>query len=117
MDDRGYPFTGGQSRNRDRHWRPWIRDSARTGGGRRHRRTGRSEQQGLESVANVRTQFPRAQIRFAMLDLASLASVADFSHRFASDQSTLDLLVNNAGVMSPPKRQTTADGFELQFGT
>jgi NAD(P)-dependent dehydrogenase (short-subunit alcohol dehydrogenase family) len=78
---------------------------------------GRSEKKGLESVANVRTQFPRAQIRFAMLDLASLASVADFSHRFASDHSTLDLLVNNAGVMSPPKRQTTADGFELQFGT
>src|SRR5215208_4123241 len=48
------------------------------------------------------------------LDLASLASVREFVARIADP---VDLLINNAGVMSPPTRRTTADGFELQFGT
>jgi NAD(P)-dependent dehydrogenase (short-subunit alcohol dehydrogenase family) len=42
--------------------------------------------------------------------------VHEFAQRFRSDQGTLDLLINNAGVMAPPRRET-ADGFELQFGT
>jgi NAD(P)-dependent dehydrogenase (short-subunit alcohol dehydrogenase family) len=50
------------------------------------------------------------------LDLASLASIADFARRMQSLRS-LDLLINNAGVMALPRRQTTADGFETQFGT
>ncbi|MEX2247210.1 MAG: oxidoreductase [Dehalococcoidia bacterium] len=52
----------------------------------------------------------------SMLDLGNLASVKDFALRFAETHSHLDLLLNNAGVMAPPRR-TTADGFELQFGT
>ena len=48
------------------------------------------------------------------LDLASLESVRQFADRVAGP---VDLLVNNAGVMSPPTHRTTADGFELQFGT
>jgi NAD(P)-dependent dehydrogenase (short-subunit alcohol dehydrogenase family) len=48
------------------------------------------------------------------LDLASLASVREFVARI---DGPVDLLINNAGVMSPPTRRTTADGFELQFGT
>jgi NAD(P)-dependent dehydrogenase (short-subunit alcohol dehydrogenase family) len=48
------------------------------------------------------------------LDLASLASVRAFAERWAGP---LDLLVNNAGVMTPPRYRETADGFELQFGT
>jgi NAD(P)-dependent dehydrogenase (short-subunit alcohol dehydrogenase family) len=51
-----------------------------------------------------------------MLDLASLASVRAFASAIG-DEPKLDLLVNNAGVMRVPTRQTTADGFELQFGT
>jgi len=78
---------------------------------------GRSEKKGLESIQKVRAQVPGAQIRFELLDLASLASVAEFARRFASGHRALDLLINNAGVMSPPKRLATADGFELQFGT
>ncbi len=50
------------------------------------------------------------------LDLADLGSVAAFAERFASERGRLELLVNNAGVMAPPRR-TTADGFESQFGT
>ena len=48
------------------------------------------------------------------LDLSSLDSVRDFARGW---EGPLDLLVNNAGVMTPPRYQETADGFELQFGT
>jgi NAD(P)-dependent dehydrogenase (short-subunit alcohol dehydrogenase family) len=50
------------------------------------------------------------------LDLASLASVRSFAESFKNTHDGLDLLINNAGVMAPPRR-LTADGFELQFGT
>ena len=50
------------------------------------------------------------------LDLASLTSVHAFAERFKEKHDGLDMLVNNAGVMAPPRRRT-ADGFELQFGT
>jgi NAD(P)-dependent dehydrogenase (short-subunit alcohol dehydrogenase family) len=50
------------------------------------------------------------------LDLGSLASVRDAADELKSKYGTIDLLINNAGVMTPPK-ETTADGFELQFGT
>jgi NAD(P)-dependent dehydrogenase (short-subunit alcohol dehydrogenase family) len=52
------------------------------------------------------------QVAVRRLDLADLASV----RAFAADTGEIDLLVNNAGVMAPP-RGTTADGFELQLGT
>ena len=57
-----------------------------------------------------------ARLSYEHLDLASLASVADFAQRMHVRQS-LDLLINNAGVMALPRRQTTADVFEMQFGT
>ena len=60
--------------------------------------------------------MPGAQLELAALDLASLASVRAFAERFRAAHERLDLLVNNAGVMAPPRRET-ADGFELQFGT
>ncbi len=50
------------------------------------------------------------------LDLANLDSVRAFAERFLSEHEGLDLLVNNAGVMAPPRRETS-DGYELQFGT
>jgi NAD(P)-dependent dehydrogenase (short-subunit alcohol dehydrogenase family) len=43
--------------------------------------------------------------------------VADFATRYAAAHASLDLLVNNAGVMALPQRQVTSDGFEMQFGT
>lgn len=54
--------------------------------------------------------------RFEAVDLASLASIADFAERLAAQGAPIDLLVNNAGIMMPPQRQATEDGFERQFG-
>jgi len=78
---------------------------------------GRNAEKGAEAVRRILAEVPDAQIRFDLLDLASLASIAAFATRFAATHATLDTLVNNAGVMAPPRRLTTADGFELQFGT
>ncbi|MEU7629603.1 SDR family NAD(P)-dependent oxidoreductase [Nocardia sp. NPDC049220] len=57
-----------------------------------------------------------AEISVQRLDLASLASVRDAAEELRSTHPTVDLLINNAGVMHTPK-QRTRDGFELQFGT
>jgi NAD(P)-dependent dehydrogenase (short-subunit alcohol dehydrogenase family) len=79
--------------------------------------TGRNDAKGREAISKIRRQLPDAKISFEALDLANLASVADFAQRFATTHASLDLLVNNAGVMALPTRQTTDDGFETQFGT
>jgi len=60
--------------------------------------------------------FPNADLIIELLDLASLSSIRDFSNNIFSRQSRVDILINNAGVMIPPKT-ITEDGFELQFGT
>lgn len=78
---------------------------------------GRNPAKGDAAVARIRRDVPQARIRFEQLDLADLRSVADFATRMAENRDSLDLLINNAGVMIPPGRQVTADGFELQFGT
>lgn len=78
---------------------------------------GRDPRKGAEAVAKIRAEAPSALVRFEAVDLASLASVAGFCERLSGLEDRLDLLVNNAGVMTPPERRETADGFELQFGT
>jgi NAD(P)-dependent dehydrogenase (short-subunit alcohol dehydrogenase family) len=79
--------------------------------------TGRNEAKGQAALNNIRAIYPKADISYEHLDLNSLASVKAFAENFTRRNTSLDLLINNAGVMAPPSRQTTADGFELQFGT
>jgi NAD(P)-dependent dehydrogenase (short-subunit alcohol dehydrogenase family) len=79
--------------------------------------TGRNDAKGRHALQSIRAQFPNTKISYETLDLASLASVAEFAARFAATHASLDMLINNAGVMALPKRQVTADGFEMQFGT
>ncbi|NML87450.1 SDR family oxidoreductase [Sphingobium sp. TB-6] len=78
---------------------------------------GRNPGKGAQAVENIRAQVPAANVRFEQVDLASLKSVAEFSERLRGQRASLDLLINNAGVMNPPERRETSDGFELQFGT
>jgi NAD(P)-dependent dehydrogenase (short-subunit alcohol dehydrogenase family) len=56
-------------------------------------------------------------VRSELVDLADLKSVAAFGERMRARHERLDVLVNNAGVVMPLARETTADGFELHFGT
>jgi NAD(P)-dependent dehydrogenase (short-subunit alcohol dehydrogenase family) len=71
---------------------------------------------GAAAAGRVRATVPNADLEVRELDLASLASVRACAEGFLGDHDRLDVLVNNAGVMACPFG-TTADGFELQFGT
>lgn len=77
----------------------------------------RNPESGAEAIARIRREIPTAVVRFEAVDLGSLASVSALAARLRGQTDVLDLLVNNAGVMTPPRRMETADGFELQFGT
>jgi len=77
----------------------------------------RSPAKGEAAVERIRRTAPGARVELADLDLGSLASVAALGEQLRGDGAPVHLLVNNAGVMTPPTRQTTADGHELQLGT
>lgn len=76
----------------------------------------RNRRKGEAALSTVRTDVPDAQVTLRDLDLASLDSVAALGDTLRSEGRPIDILINNAGVMTPPSRETTADGFELQFG-
>ena len=78
---------------------------------------GRSVGPANESLNRIRAAVPGAKVRFERLDLADLASVKPFTDKLKAEGRKIDILINNAGVMMPPKRLTTKDGFELQIGT
>ena len=77
----------------------------------------RTVAKGEQARDEILTQQPDAQLEVRHIDLADLASVKEFADGLAADGTPIDLLVNNAGVMAPPTRMTTVDGFELQFGS
>jgi NAD(P)-dependent dehydrogenase (short-subunit alcohol dehydrogenase family) len=76
----------------------------------------RNTARGRDAVAEIEAAVPDARLELSELDLSSLASVRSFAERYRSAHDTLDLLINNAGLMAPPRGET-ADGFELQLGT
>lgn len=78
---------------------------------------GRSAEKGERALGQIRSVAPQADILFELVDLGSLQSVSQFAGRMLDQGRPLDILINNAGVMTPPNRRTTTDGFELQFGT
>ncbi|TRD20663.1 oxidoreductase [Palleronia caenipelagi] len=77
--------------------------------------TGRDEAKVASAVETIRKAAPDGQVAGAVFDLADLDRVADFARRYATETQTLDLLINNAGVMMCPPA-TTAQGYESQFG-
>lgn len=76
----------------------------------------RNREKGEAAAARIRAAHPAAKVRFEPLDLGSLASVAAFAERIGAAHDRLDILINNAGVMALPARETTEDGFERQVG-
>jgi NAD(P)-dependent dehydrogenase (short-subunit alcohol dehydrogenase family) len=76
----------------------------------------RNTDKGEQAASSIRSAVPPADVTVRQLDLADLSSVRAFAQRIGAEHDRLDLLVNNAGVMAPPRR-LTADGFESQIGT
>ncbi|MEU0467023.1 SDR family oxidoreductase [Amycolatopsis sp. NPDC006131] len=77
----------------------------------------RNPRKGEAAIAKIRRPQPGAQLSLRDLDLSALDSVAGLADELIAEGRPIHILVNNAGVMTPPHRQTTKDGFELQFGT
>ncbi len=75
----------------------------------------RNMEKGETAVNQIRQQVPDASLKLMALDLADLASIRQFAQDFRASHDRLDVLINNAGIMAIPYRQT-ADGFEMQFG-
>lgn len=78
---------------------------------------GRNAQKGAAAISRLLQANPQAKVRFEQIDLADLSSIRAFAARMNAQGEAIKLLINNAGVMTPPNRLETADGFELQFGT
>jgi len=68
------------------------------------------------AVNDIKTKNPEADIVVMRLDLSSLSSVRQFVKQISEQESKIDILINNAGVMMCPEWKTE-DGFEMQFGT
>jgi NAD(P)-dependent dehydrogenase (short-subunit alcohol dehydrogenase family) len=68
------------------------------------------------AAAQIAASAPNSDVEVMALDLSSLASIRAFADAFHLQHPALHVLCNNAGVMAIPYR-TTADGFEMQFGT
>ncbi len=77
----------------------------------------RTVAKGEQARAGILARHPGAELEVRRVDLADLGSVRQFADGLLADGTPIDLLINNAGVMAPPTRMTTADGFELQFGS
>jgi NAD(P)-dependent dehydrogenase (short-subunit alcohol dehydrogenase family) len=77
----------------------------------------RNAAKGSAAVATILNAHPSARVTLRDLDLSSLSSIAALGATLQREGDPIHLLINNAGVMTPPNRQVTADGFELQFGT
>lgn len=77
--------------------------------------TGRNERRGEDALTLIRREAPRARVSYAPMDLASLDSVALFAKSFLRQNRALDLLIENAGLIRGPQRETTPDGFEVTF--
>ena len=77
----------------------------------------RNRAKGEKAIEEIRATVPDAKLTIKSLDLSSLAAVAALGEQLNAEGRPIDILINNAGVMTPPERDTTADGFELQFGS
>ena len=78
--------------------------------------TGRSEARATEVIDEAKARAPNAPVSFLPMDLASFASIQEAATQLRSKTDRIDLLFCNAGIMAVPAG-TTADGYEIQFGT
>jgi NAD(P)-dependent dehydrogenase (short-subunit alcohol dehydrogenase family) len=77
----------------------------------------RTVAKGEQARAEILARQPDARLEVRRVDLADLSTVQEFADGLIAAGTPVDVLINNAGVMAPPTRMITADGFELQFGS
>ena len=75
----------------------------------------RDHDKATAALGRIRRETPDASVELVALDLGSLASIRTAADEIIAGHHTIDLLINNAGVMATPERRT-ADGFEMQLG-
>lgn len=76
----------------------------------------RDKEKGNKAIAELKEHNPDRSVQMILLDLADLKEIQNFAETYTTQFDTLDILINNAGVMMPPYSKTK-DGFELQFGS
>lgn len=78
----------------------------------------RNEKKGLDAIEGIKKQHPasKGSIKFLKLDLADLTTIGPSAKEFLAQETKLDILFNNAGVMTPPEGSKTEQGYELQLG-
>lgn len=76
----------------------------------------RNGARGEAAIQKITAESPQASVRLMEMDLSDQASIREFAREFSDRYSSLDILINNAGIMMPSFSKTL-DGFEAQFGT
>lgn len=77
----------------------------------------RNLEKGNEAIQAIKQRFPDADVELMKLDISDLDSVREFADEFKKKYNKLDLLLNNAGIMWPPQRNLSKQGYDLQFAT
>jgi retinol dehydrogenase 12 len=79
----------------------------------------RSEEKAKKAISEIKANAPKStgELIFLRLDLGDLTTIKRSAEEFLSKEDRLDVLWNNAGVMTPPQGSKTAQGYELQIGT
>jgi NAD(P)-dependent dehydrogenase (short-subunit alcohol dehydrogenase family) len=77
----------------------------------------RNREKGEKAMAQLKRSMPSASLELADLDVSLISSVRAFAEPFVASGRTLDVLINNAGVMAMPTRELTAEGHERQMAT
>lgn len=80
---------------------------------------GRSQDKADVAIAAIRNKYPnsKGRLEFLYLDLSDLPTIKPAVESFLSKEKRLDVLVNNAGVMFPPRDVKSAQGYEMQMAT
>lgn len=80
---------------------------------------GRNRDNALESIESIEGAYPNwnGRLHFLSLDLSDFSTVKESARDFLDKETRLDVLINNAGIMVPPKGSRDEQGHELQMGT
>ena len=82
----------------------------------------RNEEKTKLAIENIQKEIQHeynkeVKLRFVKLDLSDLSSIKQSANNFLKEEDRLDIIIHNAGVMTPPMGSKTAQGYDLQWGT